>query len=255
MNFDKKRDDEITSLKSSLFEIDAEISRSRKGIMNLIDAIKNNLTGSINDDLIRSADSAKKDTMILENRRIEIESRLHRLSARIPHISQLGEAFSKINAQLSLCSRDSFNEIYSKIIRYVRVRRLDDFGVRSQLDPSYRKYRLQVEFKTSAIMNFGIIDIAQVAASLKWQNIELQATFKIKSNRIRQEITLLEHGYSAISENYADTLNANSHSSVETNQDTPIKKALRWKELSQAGNSMTTIAKYGYLRDSTNHNL
>jgi hypothetical protein len=172
-NFDKKRDSEITALKGSLSKIDAEINKSRKGIMNLIDAIKNNPSGVINDDLIRSADSAKKEGMMLENRRIEIESRLHRLSARIPHISQLGEAFSKINAQLSLCKRDSFNEIYSSIIRYVRVRRLDNFGVRSQLDPSYRTYRIQVEFKTSAIMNFGLTDIAQIAALPKWQNIEL----------------------------------------------------------------------------------
>ena len=241
--FDKKRAVSIREIRAELFKIDAELENSKMIISNLIEAVKKT-ADPVNHEFITAAEEAKKEASNLESLRIETESKLYKLSEKLPSILQLGQAFGKIGASVSLSGREGIRDIYRQIIRYIRVRRIDTLSRTSRSVQDHRTFRIAIEFNTNELMKFGICDVGELTAMPRWQNLELKITFQIHSNNKRQEIMLLEHGYSVVSDIYKQEKPvAESAAVIDHVGENPVARAIRWKILMADGVSCVKLAK------------
>ena len=237
----RKREEMISKCKAEVLRLDDLMQQNRLGISNLVGFIQKGEVTALAADAHSKAEELKAAIANLEHQRIQFEAQLHKLSGRIPQISELGKAFGPIAKALQFANHAQKYEIIHRIIKSINVRRVVVAGESvSRSRSKARTFRIAIECKTDAIMKFSESDLKGVYATTGFSNIVLNVTFEVVSNSLEQRVTLLESGYSFVSASY-EPPDATTAATVGLSEENPVQSAIRWKALMADGETTAVL--------------
>jgi len=231
-NKSRKQEDMITEARAELFKIDAALQERRRKIDNFMKFISTEKDNILGNEVMVSAETAKNEIIGLENNRIQVESRLHKLAEKSPPISEVARAFGMLAKALSVATPSNKHELLTSVIRKIILRRIAVSSFKGSLFNKKRTFQLAIEFRTDGILNFGESDISLAVKRIGFSNIELKVTLEISSNRKEQKVLLMEAGYSTVSSVFGTPV-ASVPVPTLPNSENPIQRALRWQFLTE----------------------
>jgi hypothetical protein len=225
-----KREEDLAKANGELLKLESMIGERRGAIDSFIRYLGKSGSESLADDVREAGLKAKQELAKLEHERIQVEHTLHKITARIPRLSELSMGFSNVKQALEIADRRGQWGIFQTIIRWVRLNRVILAGGNWSANEKQRVFRLEVLFRTDEILNYGQAEATTLFAQEKYADLRLRVTFTIHSNSKEQRVTLMEPNYTITSAKY---LPASSPGIAPEDRadENPIQRAIRWKLL------------------------
>jgi len=227
----RKREAQISECRSEILRMDAQIEQFRREIGHLVGFIQRGESELLSADAMTKAQELKAEVANLENQRLHLETRLHKLFGRVPKVSDLAAAFGPVAKALQFANHAQKYEILHQVIKRIVLRRVATGGISTPRSPTVtRTFRMAIEMKTDALMKFGKNDFESVQALKGFSNVVLKVTFEIHSNAKEQKIVLLEQGYSCVATKFVAP-EISTPAAPSNHKENPIQRAIRWNRL------------------------